>query len=200
MLSSISLHIENIDIMNSTAYQGITDKKEFEIIFKEYYERLCRYAEMILKDADSAEEVVQNTFVRLWEKKDKFKAEISLKSYLYKAVYNSALNEVKHKQVRNKYMEIKANETPAYDQVNEHGSGELEKQISKALEKLPEQCRVVFKMSRFQELKYKEIAEILNISVKTVENQMGKALKIMRVQLAEYLVSIVTVIWVLMNG
>lgn len=161
----------------------------FEMLFKTHYQPLCRYANSYLKDPDGAEEIVQAAFIGFWEKRKSISIDTSLKSYLYRVIRNSCLNELKHEQVKQKYF---ANETlkgeaqsqPA-DQLAIHV--ELEEKIREAIQTLPEQCRLIFRMSRFEELKYQEIADQLNLSVKTVENQMGKALKIMRVQLKEYL-------------
>jgi RNA polymerase sigma-70 factor (ECF subfamily) len=115
-------------------------------------------------------------------------------AYLFRAVRNTSLNMLKHKKVESNFAQHEL--LTSQRSVEPLGTHELEDRISQALEKLPEQCRIVFKMSRFEELKYAEIADELNISVKTVENQIGKALKIMREQLRDYLPLIV----VLMNG
>lgn len=161
----------------------------FEQTFRKYYQSLCNYANGILKDLDEAEEIVQNLFMGIWEKKDDLEINISLKSYLYRAVHNHCLNKIKHLKVREEYQNYS---TAFYDSSVEavHQTvikNELEEKIKDAIEKLPEQCKIIFRMSRFDELKYNEIAEQLDISPKTVENQIGKALKILRNELAEYL-------------
>ncbi|WP_111672765.1 RNA polymerase sigma-70 factor [Algoriphagus litoralis] len=161
----------------------------FEMLFKTHYQSLCRYANSILKDPDGAEEVVQATFIGLWEKRKTISIDSSLKSYLYRAVRNSCLNELKHEQVKQRYMAQQAVQDEVHSQPADHLSihAELEEKIKAAIQTLPDQCRLIFTMSRFEELKYQEIADQLNLSVKTVENQMGKALKLMRAQLKEYL-------------
>ncbi|MDI1322203.1 MAG: RNA polymerase sigma-70 factor [Algoriphagus sp.] len=161
----------------------------FEMLFKTYYQPLCRYANSYLKDPDGAEEIVQNAFIGFWEKRDSISIENSVKAYLYRAIRNSCLNELKHEQVKQRYL---ANESFKGEKISEPADQlaiheELEDKIRAAIQTLPEQCRLIFTMSRFEELKYQEIADQLNLSVKTVENQMGKALKLMRVQLKEYL-------------
>ena len=161
----------------------------FEMLFKTFYQPLCRYANSFLKDPDDAEEIVQAAFIGFWEKREAISIDTSVKSYLYRAVRNSCLNELKHEQVKQRYI---AGETVMGEKVSESADHlaihvELEDKIKAAIQKLPDQCRLIFTMSRFEELKYQEIADQLNLSVKTVENQMGKALKIMRVQLKEYL-------------
>ncbi len=161
----------------------------FEMLFRTYYQPLCQYAYSFLNDKDEAEEVVQSTFITVWEKRNDIRIETSMKSYLYRSVRNGCLNFIKHVKVRKQFVaaETAAGE-PTYDGVSQKViSTELEGRILEAMKVLPEQCRLVFQLSRFEELKYHEIASQLNISVKTVENHMGKALKIMRQELKDYL-------------
>jgi RNA polymerase sigma-70 factor (ECF subfamily) len=177
---------------------NISRKEDYEWIFRQYYQGLCNYANMWLRDMDNAEEVVQNTFVRLWEKKDGINIDTSVKSYLYKAVYHASLNEIRHKKVKEDYANMQKEEQTT--EADSRGNArELENKIEKALLTLPEQCRLIFSMSRFEELKYREIATVLNVSVKTVENQMGKALRLMRENLADYL-SIILVAFQFFNN
>ena len=165
------------------------NERIFEEIFRKYYQSLCNYANSILKEMDEAEEVVQNLFLSIWEKRNDLEINISLKSYLYRAVHNHCLNRIKHLKVREEYQQYAVNFYDAsYESVSQTVmKNELETKIEEAIRKLPEQCRLIFRMSRFEELKYHEIAEQLELSPKTVENQIGKALKILRVELAEYL-------------
>ena len=161
----------------------------FEMIFKTYYQPLCNYAYSFVQDRDEAEEIVQATFLSVWEKRDNLTIHTGVKPYLYAMVRNAALNVIKHEKIKQQHaaVEIAVAEKSVESVTRTVIASELEDRIYKALNKLPEQCRLVFKLSRFEELKYSEIAEQLNISVKTVENQMGKALKIMREQLKDYL-------------
>jgi RNA polymerase sigma-70 factor (ECF subfamily) len=165
------------------------DEKVFEQLFRYYYQRLCNYACGILNDMDEAEETVQNVFLGVWEKRIVIEITTSLKSYLYRAIHNASLNKIKHGKIRQLYANEYAQQTsPVYEHTTQTVyKNELEKQIHAAINELPEQCRMVFKLSRFEEMKYSEIAEHLGISVKTVENHMGKALKMMRQQLKDYL-------------
>lgn len=161
----------------------------FEMFFRTYYQPLCSYAYTFLRDKEESEEIVQSTFLSFWEKRDTLQIRTSVKSYLYAMVRNACLNVIKHNKVKQLHVvEETALAPQTQESVTEHvNSRELEGQIQRAIDKLPEQCRLVFKLSRFEELKYSEIAEQLGISVKTVENHMGKALKIMREELRDYL-------------
>lgn len=165
------------------------NERVYETVFRKYYQTLCNYANGILKDMDDAEEVVQSIFLKLWEQRESTEINVSLKSYLYRAVHNTCLNRLKHLKIQDTYRQyvgkyLEDTFDSATDVMNKN---ELENRISEALEKLPEQCRVIFKMSRFEELKYQEIADKLGLSIKTIENQIGKALKIMRTELSDYL-------------
>lgn len=165
------------------------NESAFEMIFRTYYQPLCRYAYSFLQDKEEAEEVVQASFITVWEKRNNLTIETSLKSYLYRMVRNSCLNVIKHEKVKHQHVahELAVSEV-SYESVSQKvQAAELEIRITEAVKTLPEQCRLVFQLSRFEELKYQEIADQLQISVKTVENHMGKALKLMREQLKDYL-------------
>lgn len=159
------------------------------MLFRTYYKPLCNYAYSFLNDKDEAEEVVQSAFIGVWDKRNSIEIQTSMKSYLYRMVRNSCLNVIKHSNVRKQHVRhAMAGGEPMEENASQFViSGELEGKIREAMKQLPEQCRLVFQLSRFEELKYSEIADQLNISVKTVENHMGKALKIMRLQLKDYL-------------
>lgn len=160
----------------------------FEQIFHAYYKALVHYAKTILKDMDDSEDIVQQVFVSVWEKRLNIEVHTSLKAILYKSVYNACLNRLKQQQVRNGYakevIQLHNEQGITQDSVQQK---ELQHKIEAAINMMPEQCAKIFKMSRFEQMKYQEIADALNLSVKTIENQMGKALKIMREQLKEYL-------------
>jgi len=168
------------------------DEAAFEQVFKTHFKRLHAYAFTILRDEIQAEEMVQQVFFKLWERNDNLSLTGSISSYLYRAVHNESLNYIKHQKVRSNHQL-----NVAYSMKNEveHPAkkimaGELEKKIHSALNELPEQCRTIFQMSRFDELKYREIADKLDISVKTVESQMSKALRLLRVKLVDFLIFI----------
>jgi RNA polymerase sigma-70 factor (ECF subfamily) len=165
------------------------NESAFEMIFKTYYQPLCRYAYSFLQDKEEAEEVVQASFINVWEKRNSISIETSLKSYLYRMVRNACLNVIKHDKIKQQHVahELAVTEATYESVAQKVYATELESKITEAIRTLPEQCRIVFQLSRFEELKYQEIADQLQISVKTVENHMGKALRLMREQLKEYL-------------
>lgn len=163
------------------------DVKTFELIFSSYYKALVNYANTILNDADEAEDIVQQVYIMLWEKRLVLEVHTSLRAFLYKSVYNACLNKIKQQKVRSEYAKVVQLNSNIEYQHEKLVEKELQKKIDDAIDLLPEQCSKIFKMSRFEQLKYQEIADQLGLSIKTIENQMGKALKILREQLKEYL-------------
>jgi RNA polymerase sigma-70 factor (family 1) len=165
------------------------EEKVFEDVFRSFYPALCRYAESIVKDDAQAEDIVQQVFVTIWEKRLSITFHVSAKAYLYRAVHNRCLNFLEQGKVRQLYVsETVKQEEPMSAAADAAGDQmELQSRITRALSKLPEQCGLIFRLSRFDEMKYAEIATHLGISIKTVENQMGKALRILREELKEYL-------------
>lgn len=163
------------------------DKQEFEKLFRSSYVSLVRYAKKILKDHDTAEEIVQDLFFRLWQDRENINIESSLNGYLFRSVYNRSLHFIEHQKVVGRHAgEIAASAEQTAEPVTEAiYYRELQSKVAKVLERLPERCGVIFRMSRFEGLKYNEIAEKLSVSLKTVEANMGKALKEFRKALAE---------------
>ncbi len=158
------------------------------MLFKEYYHPLVAYGRTIVSDRDEAEDIVQHTFVNFWEQRTQLEVHTSVRAMLYKSVQNACLNSLKHKKVRQVYRR-EQEYTQAFpgQQDEQLQAKELETQIEAVISQLPEQCARIFKMSRLEGLKYQEIADQLQLSVKTVENQMGKALRILREELKAYL-------------
>lgn len=178
--------------LNPSNTPTLVDEESFEAVFKTYYKALHAYAMATLKESETAEEIVQSVFLKLWEKRETLEISSSLKAYLYRAVYHDSLNHIKHLQVKRKHWDHAHYEMTQGkpEQVGEQIKGqenELYERFQLALEKLPDKCRMVFNLSRFEELKYQQIADRLEISIKTVEAHMGKALKTLRVELAEFL-------------
>jgi RNA polymerase sigma-70 factor, ECF subfamily len=172
------------ELLRLSLKQG--QQRAYEMIFREWYTPLVRFADSLLRDTDMAEDCVQRVFIRVWEKREEIAIELSVKAYFYRAVRNACLNVIKHRKVEAEY----SREHLALSGISSEmdtGTGELEQAIARAIASLPDQCRKVFELSRFEGMKYAEIAESLNISVKTVENHMGKALRMMRAELGDYL-------------
>lgn len=162
------------------------DKGAFELIFKEYYKLMKGYASRFMDTMEEADEITQDVFVKFWEKCDTLAPESSIKSYLYRSIHNSCLNALKHEKVKDAYKEhiIKFLENTTNEE-QEEDQDYLRSRISEEIDKLPPRCSAIFKLSRYDGLKYQEIAEHLDISVKTVEVQMGKALRVLRENLKD---------------
>lgn len=153
---------------------------ELEQLFKEHYEALFRYAFSILKNEEDAKDVLQIVFINLWERRETLHINSSSKAYLYRSVYNESLNYIKKEGVRQKH------ETGAFsmwDSMKDEDAadnGIWQQKINQVMDLMPPQCKAVFLKSRIENKKYVEIAAELDISVKTVEAHMSKALKIIR--------------------
>lgn len=164
------------------------DEASFETVFKTHFKNLHSYATTIVRDEVAAEEIVQNVFFKLWERRDKINIEQSIAAYLYRSVYNESLNFLKHMNVKASHQAHVARQNAITGADTDPATvRELRLKIDEAIKDLPEQCRTVFQMSRFEGMRYLDIADRLGISVKTVENQMGKALRVMRTKLSDYL-------------
>jgi len=166
----------------------IESKADFEKLFNDHYSNLCAYANNFLKDVDASEEVVQEVLFKLWTNKDSLIITSSIQSYLFRAVRNASLNFLKHVNIREDYKIH--NEYERDDELSTEDEmivSELDQKIREAIDRLPIERKKVFIMSRYDGLKYKEIAEKLNLSVSTIENQMVKALKFLRTELKDYL-------------
>ncbi|MEA1886363.1 MAG: RNA polymerase sigma-70 factor [Bacteroidota bacterium] len=162
------------------------DIKEFENLFQSSYNSLVNYARSILIDKDTSEEIVQELFYVLWRDRKKIKINTSVNGYLLRSVYNRCLHFIEHKKVVMKHEnEMKGSvKSTTADPEHEMYYKEMHEKVAGIIEKLPERCAKIFCMSRFDGLKYAEIAEQLSISIKTVEANMGKALKEFRKELS----------------
>lgn len=160
-------------------------EKGFKNLFQTYYASLCQLAWRFVQDEQVAEDMVQEVFVKLWEHRNQIEISVSIKAYLYKSVVNRALGEV------NRIKPNKLSETLEVEHSDQTDAliqqTELAAQLQQAIYTLPEQCRAAFILCKEENLSYKEAAEMLNISEKTVENQMGKALKLLREKLQNLL-------------
>jgi RNA polymerase sigma-70 factor (ECF subfamily) len=164
------------------------DQTAFELLFHFYYPSLVVYSAQFTTDRMEAEEIVQDFFVRLWQRHWLLVPSESLKSYFFLSVKNGSLNFLKHKKVEEKYIKKMlelSNHHPAYDP-DSYLDSELQEKIRHSIDLLPEKCREVFIMSRLRGMKNEEIASELIISKRTVETQISKALKVLRIELKDY--------------
>jgi RNA polymerase sigma-70 factor (ECF subfamily) len=181
-------HIDDKAVLDSNS-------QDFDTIYLDSFPALHRYAYTFLLDKELAEEMVHQVFLKILERKVPLDVHTSLKAYLFRSVNNECLNYIKHQKVKQAYQSYATNEmenrpeTPSSKLTYK----ELELRLKSAINNLPEQCRTIFQLSRFEELKYAQIADQLGISIKTVEAQMSKALKRLRVELADYL----PLLWIL---
>lgn len=163
------------------------DVKKFESLFRSSYVSLVRYAKALIKDHDNAEEIVQDLFFRLWQDREKLNIESSLNGYLFRSVHNRCMHYIEHRKiVEHHVLEVSGRQPERPEDPEEiFQYAELQGRIAEILEKLPSRCGQIFCMNRFEGLKYSEIAEKLSVSIKTVEANMGKALKEFRKELVE---------------
>lgn len=157
----------------------------FETMYKTHYKMLRNAAENIIGDGDGAHDVVQEVFLKLWNKRDQISAILNQKAYLFKSVINASITYLEQNKNKTSLSELKIESSSSSDSALL--SEELEKKIQLALNGLPPKCKAIFVLSRFEGLKNKEIAQSLGLSLKTVENQMGIALKKMKDDLKSYL-------------
>lgn len=165
------------------------NKDAFTFLFRKYYKDLVLFGGNYLNERDSCEDIVQNIFLRLWDNRKEVSIETSLKSFLLKSVQNACLDELRHQNsVRtHETYTLAFGETDDLDIENYILYSDLYDKLTKSLAKLPTDCRQAFEMSRFEGLKYKEIAKILNMSERTVEVRIGKALALLREYLKDFL-------------
>lgn len=166
------------------------DERAFEFIFKSYYPALCAYASDLLKLDDEAEEIVQEVLIKFWELREQIEISTSIKAYLYRSVHNQCINFIRHSKVvksqSDKFSEeiIQSFEltlnTDTDFSLDYYFYDGLEEDIQNTIHDLPDQCRRVFQLSRFDKLHHEQIAELLNISVNTVKTQISRALEKLR--------------------
>lgn len=161
------------------------DETAFNKAFESYYSRLCFFADNIIHDYDQSSSIVQQVFVDLWLKRERLDVVYSLKGFLFRSVRNQSLDWLRHRKVESEYLQelsFKQEEAVFLDQLE---LAELNDKINTAIQELPEKCREIFILCRFEGLKYAEIASRLEISVKTVETQMSIALKRIRTKVSD---------------
>jgi RNA polymerase sigma-70 factor (ECF subfamily) len=177
------------------------DKMDFEALFKTHFAGLCRFANKYVEDYDASKDIVHAVFVNLWNKRDTIDANTSLKSYLFTSVHNRCLNHIRD-QKKLVHHELPLEQTDMLNFVESRDfveENETIDRINEAIAALPDKCREIFVMSRFDELKYREIAEKLDISVKTVETQVSRALKQLKESLKDLLFTLVILLTIILK-
>ncbi len=189
--------------MRNQSFHGLNDDTNFLIsrlrdgeesaykaLFSEYYKVLTVFANKYLRDIEASKELVQDLFVHIYERRENLEINSSLKSYLFRSTHNRCINYINAQKIRSKYAEHVNFTTDIQDNSLEHqvNTTEIENALYLAIGDLPPKCRSIFKMNRFEGLSNTEIAEKLKLSKRTVETQISKALKILRVKMEPYMV------------
>lgn len=165
------------------------DEKALEAIFRTHYAGLVGFVRRYVKGTEIAEELVQDLFLKIWSRRGSLGEIDSVKTYLYRAARNTALNHLRRRKLEHEWVEKEqavVSEDPGHEGDESLSESELATAVRAAVDKLPPRCREVFLLSRDGGLTYGEIATSLGISIKTVETQMGRALKALRASLASY--------------
>jgi RNA polymerase sigma-70 factor (ECF subfamily) len=173
------------------------DTRAFDVVFNRYYSILCTFAADLIMRIDLAEEIVQDVFVKFWDHRNSIHVTTSLKAYLFKMVQNSCYNYIRdHATLKNikevsieditlQFELLKINDTDSvFDKL---WSAEMESDLSKAIESLPDQCKEIFYLCRYEGLTYSEISKKLAISVSTVKTQMSRAMEKLEVVVKKYI-------------
>ena len=172
------------------------DKSAFSSLFTVYYSDLVMFANTILKDLDSSEEIVQDVFLKLWEDREVIIVTTTLKSFLLKLIQNRCLDWLRHAKVIHSHCESVMFSSPLLecDTENYILRSEIEKIVKKALDKIPIEIAEPFRLNRYEGLKYREIAEKMQVSNRTVEVRVAKVLQILRNELKDYLITFLLLI------
>lgn len=165
------------------------DEDAFDYLFHFYYPGLIVYANKFLSDNHLAQEIVQGVFLKLWQDRRYIEINSSVKSYVFKSVRNKCLDILKHRKIKDEYTRKTLIEQEPFieNTWDTYVESELYVILIREIEKLPPECQKIFRYSRIRNLTNREISEKLGLSIKTVENQISKALKVLRVALKEYL-------------
>lgn len=184
-------------IVNNSFFINRLKKGEntaYETLFRLYFDRLFYFAKSYLEDEDEAKEITQNVFFKFWKKRASLNIDSNLNAYLFRMTKNECLDYFKHQKVKANYHDVIQRERASLNQTSlqDHPDlllieSELEEKVNQILNELPPRCKQIFIKSRFEGLKYKEISSEMNISIRTVEHQIAKALRLFRRELQEYM-------------
>jgi RNA polymerase sigma-70 factor (ECF subfamily) len=175
-----------------------TDHSDFEQLFKKHNKGLCDLAFNLVRDKDAAKDIVQEVFLKLWKNRSNVDLEDQIKHYLFKATAHTSLNHLRFSKKIVK-LDDQLNHATAAQGMDEIGYTELEVKAREAIDRLPPKCKAIYLLSRHEGLKYQEIADSLNLSLKTVENQMGIALEKLRTDLKPFLLPDLLVITIIVG-
>ena len=186
IITKLSKHVKKIKELDLELFKKACNGNEqaFTTFFNNYYEQLYRFAGRFIKDSDAAENIIQNMFVYIWVRRTNINVEQNVKAYLYTSVRNQCINFLKKSKRTfnlnmNTEVQIESIKSPEENLIKD----EMFTAVHNAIERLPEKCRRIYLMKKYDELSYKEIAEILGISINTVKTQMKRALKSLLKQL-----------------
>lgn len=174
----------DIDILNK-----LKDQPEIalKVLYDEYYNYICSVVYKMVGDSTLAEDIAQEVFVEVWKRRESLDVNLSLRGYLRRVAVNKTLNHIRSQKINfeeeDAVLQVPSTENSTQKVLE---AADLEKVINDSIDSLPDKCRVVFGLSRFEELSYKEISAELGISIKTVENQISKALKLVRKAVLSY--------------
>ena len=174
-----------------------SDNEAFELLYLRYFLPMCRYAHKKLQDEGIVEELVQDVFVDLWNKRNNVDVNLEVAGLLYAMLRNKALHELRAKMIQARHLAnlaVLRKDVQAEELTNELYAKEVQKKLQEAIQQLPPQCREAFTLSRYHHLSYKEIAERMSISINTVEKHIGKALRFLRQEFREYDLPVVVMI------
>jgi RNA polymerase sigma-70 factor, ECF subfamily len=187
-----------MNLKDSDILEGLVkgDKNFFDLIFKSYYPGLCTFAKDYVRSIEASQEIIQDIFLYLWENHEKLQIKTSLKAYLYRSVHNRCMNYIRdnisssHREIQIEELKKQSNllffEIP--DSLFEESfSEQIELELEQTIESLPEQCKLIFRLNRFDSLSYPEIADRLNISLSTVKTQMSRAMNTLRQKMNKFL-------------
>lgn len=180
----IEYNCEDTSLLSAIKYG---DERAFDVLFRKYYSMLCAYGHKFV-ELEEAEECVQDAFLWLWENREVMVVQSSLSSYLFAIVHHRALNRINQKEVKSRVENYFCEEMQSLiEDPHFYHIEELTRRIQEAVAALPESYREAFVMHRFKDMTYKEIADLLGVSPKTVDYRIQQALKQLRVDLKEYL-------------